>query len=117
MTCAFNKAILEAYNYGLLKSTSLAANGEAFDDAVNNVIPSCPDLGVGVHLKIIEGKSLSTDLDRLTDSNGIFNQSFGQLLINSYNTKNKSFLEQVEKEFRAQIEKVQSNKVEITHLD
>lgn len=117
MTCAFNKAILEACNYGLLKSTSLAANGEAFDDAVNNVIPSCPDLGVGVHLNIIEGKSLSTDLDRLTDSNGIFNQSFGQLLINSYNTKNKSFLEQVEKEFRAQIEKVQSNKVEITHLD
>ena len=117
MSSAYNKAVLEACKFGLLKSASLTPNGEAFDEAVNDIVPYCPNLGVGVHLNIIEGKSLSADLDKLTDSNGIFNQSFGQLLINSYNTKNKSFLEQVEKEFRTQIEKVRASKIKITHLD
>ena len=67
MSKAFNTAIQEGYNAGILKSTSLVANGEAFDEAVSKVVKACPDLGVGVHLNIIEGKSLCEDLDELTD--------------------------------------------------
>ena len=113
---ALNRAVSEGYQSGLLKSASLTANGEAFDEAVNVVIPQCKNLGVGIHLNIIEGKSLCTDVDTLTDSEGNFNNSYAQLLLKSYNPKEKEFLSQVEREFRRQIEKVMS-KTKVTHID
>lgn len=116
MSEAYNRAVLEGYQFGILKSTSLTANGEAFEEACEKVIPACPDLGVGIHLNIIEGKSLCPDLDQLTDSQGNFNNSFGTLLLKSLNPNNKAFMEQIEKEFRAQIEKVIS-RTKVTHID
>ena len=116
MSEAYNRAVLEGYESGILKSTSLTANGEAFEEACEKIIPACPDLGVGIHLNIIEGKSLCPDLDQLTDNQGNFNNSFGALLLKSLNPKNKVFMEQIEKEFRAQIEKVMS-RTKVTHID
>ena len=116
MSSAFNRAILEGAEEGLLKSVSLVANGEAFDEAVDKVIPQCPNLGVGIHLNIIEGKSLCSDLTTLTDENGVFNNSYVQLLIKSYNPKETEFLPEIEREFRRQIEKIMS-KVAVTHID
>ena len=113
---AYNRAVLEGYEFGILKSTSLTANGEAFEEACKKVIPACPDLGVGIHLNIIEGKALCPDLDQLTDTQSNFNNSFGALLLKSLNPNNKTFMEQIEKEFRAQIEKVIS-RTKVTHID
>ena len=116
MSAAFNQAVLEGYQAGILKSASLVANGDAFDEACKNIIPACPDLGVGIHLNIIEGKSLCLNLDKLTDDEGNFNNSFGQLLLKSLNHKDDSFMEQLEKEFRAQIEEVMK-RTKVTHID
>lgn len=102
MSKDFNRAVLYGYNNGFLKSASICANGEAFENAINEVLPECPDLGLGVHLNIIEGKSL-TNCDMLTDRNGQFNNGYISLILKS---NNKEFLKQTEKEFRAQIEKV-----------
>ena len=113
---AHNRAVLEAYQAGLLKSASLMANGEAFEEAVTSVIPQCPDLGVGIHLNVIEGKSLCTDIVSLTSSEGVFNNSYIQLLIKAYNPKDTEFLPQLEREFRRQIEKVMS-KTSVSHID
>ena len=71
MSKAFNRAVLEGYNNGFLSSASLCANGKAFNAAVNEILPECPDLGLGVHLNIIEGKAL-TKADMLTDKKGKF---------------------------------------------
>lgn len=116
MSKAFNRAVLEAYSEGLLKSASLTPNGLAFDDAVNAIIPKCSGLGVGIHLNIIEGKSLCEDASTLTDSDGNFCNSYGQLLLKSYNPKEKDFLSDVEREFRLQIEKVLAV-TSPTHID
>lgn len=116
MSDAYNRAILEGYQSGILKSASLVANGEAFEEAWKTVIPSCPDLGVGVHLNIIEGKSLCLHLDKLTDDDGNFNNSYAQLLLKSINFRDKTFMEQVEREFRAQIEEVMK-RTKVTHID
>ncbi len=116
MSEAFNRAVLEGYQAGILKSASLVANGEAFEEAHKTIIPVCPDLGVGIHLNIIEGKSLCLNLDKLTDEYGNFNNSFGQLLLKSLNHKDNTFMEQVEKEFRAQIEEV-LKVTKVTHID
>ncbi len=115
LSLAHNCAVMEGYADGILKSASLMANGEAFDDAVLKVIPACKNLGVGVHLNIIEGSPLVGETDKLTGKDGKFNNSYVDLLRKSF--QDKTFLEQVEKEFRAQIEKIRDAGVEITHLD
>ena len=112
MSKAYNRAVLEGYNNGFLSSASLCANGKAFNAAVNEILPECPDLGIGVHLNIIEGKAL-TKVDMLTNKKGKFNKGFLYLLLNSGNEK---FLYQVEQEFRAQIELVKKF-AEIDHID
>ena len=116
MSDAYNRAVLEGYTSGILKSASLVANGEAFEAACKEVIPACPDLGVGIHLNVIEGKSLCLNLDKLTDENGNFNNSYVQLLFKSLNKSDKDFWEQLEKEFRAQIEEVMKN-TKVSHID
>lgn len=116
MSPAFNRAILEGYPSGILKSASLVANGEAFEEACEKVIPACPDLGIGIHLNIIEGKSLLNGLDELTDANGEFNNSYVKLLIKSYSRNNQNFMKQLEDEFRAQIEKVMKC-TKVSHID
>jgi len=112
MSKAYNKAVLEGYNFGILKSASLCANGEAFDEAVNEIIPQCQNLSVGVHLNIIEGESL-THVPSLTDEVGDFNNGYISMIIKSFN---ENFMQEVETEFRAQIEKIQE-KTKIDHID
>ena len=105
MSNGFNKAVLDGYNSGFLTSASLCANGEAFGPAVNEIIPECNNLGIGVHLNIIEGKSLLNGEK--------FNDGYLKLI---YLANNPSFLEQTEKEFRLQIEKVLKY-TKVDHLD
>lgn len=116
MSKDINKAVFESYQTGILKSVSIAANGAAFKDALENILPKCPELGVGIHLNIIEGVSLCADLPSLTDENGHFNNSYIQLLIKAYNPKEKTFFEDLEREFRRQIETVMA-KTPVTHID
>lgn len=107
-----NQAILEGYNNGFLTSASLCANTDGYENAVHDIIPDCPNLGIAVHLNIMEGKSL-TDCSLLTDKNGYFNKSYLYLVLNQ---NNPVLLEQIEKEFRAQIDKVTAD-VKVDHLD
>ena len=111
-----NRAVLEGYQAGLLKSASLTANGKYFDEAVNGIIPQCPELGVGIHLNITDGQSLCSDINSLTNEKGEFNNSIFQILYKTYNPKDTEFLAQLEREFRRQIEKVLS-KTKVSHID
>lgn len=112
MSKAFNRAVLDGYHNGFLSSASLCANGKAFNAGVNEIIPECPNLAIGVHLNIIEGRSL-TKAPLLTNKRGKFNKNFAQLLFKS---NNPEFLEQVEFEFRTQIETVM-NYTKVDHID
>lgn len=107
-----NQAVLEGYNNGFLTSASLVANGEAFESAIHDILPDCPNLGIAVHLNIMEGKAL-TKCPLLTDEYGNFDKNYLYLMINQ---NNKEMLNQIENEFRAQIEKITSN-VQVDHID
>lgn len=112
MSQDFNRAVLIGYSDGFLRSASICANGTAFESAINEILPECQELSLGVHLNIIEGKSL-THCPYLTDDNGNFNNGYFSMIVKS---GNKEFLNQIEKEFRAQIEKVQSS-AKTDHID
>lgn len=113
---ALNRAVLEAYDSGLLKSVSLIPNGDFFEEAVDNILPKCPDIGVGIHLNLISGKSLCSDVDKLTGSDMKFSNNFFTLFAKLYNPKEKDILSQIEREFRRQIEKVLA-KTKVSHID
>jgi predicted glycoside hydrolase/deacetylase ChbG (UPF0249 family) len=112
MSQEYNRAVLSGINDGILTSASLCANGEAFEEAIGEILPNSPDLTVGIHLNIIEGTSL-TECPLLTDNNRIFNNGYISLILKSFN---KDFMAQVEQEFRAQIEKIM-NITTVGHID
>ena len=107
-----NLAIKQGFESEIITSTSLIVNLDAFEHAIFDILPYCNGLDVGFHFNIIEGKSI-TNQSLLCDENGFFNNSYGQLIIKSFN---KEFLKQVEIEFRAQIEKALAL-CKISHID
>ena len=90
----FNTAILKAFKEGMLNSAALLTNFDGFEQAIDfySEMKGCR---LGVHLNIIEGKSLT--------SRGNFNDGFIKIFQKSFD---KKYMDFVEKEFRAQIEKV-----------
>jgi predicted glycoside hydrolase/deacetylase ChbG (UPF0249 family) len=54
-----NEGIVEAHRRGILTSTTMMANGEAFDDALR-LAAQTPALDIGCHLVLIGGRSLVT---------------------------------------------------------
>lgn len=109
---ALNQGIRKGAVTKVLNSASLMATGSAFDDAVFNVLPEIQHIKLGVHLNIIEGKSL-TNPSMLCNKNGEFNKDF--IAIRTL-AQNSEVLKQMEVEFRAQIEKIlkYSN---VSHID
>ncbi len=107
-----NFAIKQGFEAGIITSTSLIVNLEAFEHAIFEILPTISGIDIGFHFNIIEGKSL-TNQPLLCDKNGFFNNSYGQLIIKSFK---KEFLKQVEIEFRAQIEKSLQH-CKISHID
>ena len=98
-----NAGIVHAHREGVLTSTTLMANGQAFDDAVRLAYET-PSLDVGCHLVLIQGHALTT----------------GQAFPETPKDVVKSLFRggfDVYAEFRAQIEKLIAAGVRPTHLD
>jgi predicted glycoside hydrolase/deacetylase ChbG (UPF0249 family) len=58
-TTDVNQGIVEAHREGILTSTTLMANGDAFDDAVR-LARETPTLDIGCHLVMVQGNSALT---------------------------------------------------------
>ena len=115
-TEGINRGIAEAHRKGLVTSTSLLANGRAFDSAVQ-VAAANPELGVGVHLNLSDGPptAQSGKVSSLLDSHGELHDGPEGLLLNIAGRSLK--LEEVEREWDAQIQKVIRAGIEPSHLD
>src|SRR5262245_47387860 len=58
LTEGVNRAVVAGHVHGIITSTSLLANGAAFDSAVT-MTEDHVRLGVGVHLNLTEGRPVS----------------------------------------------------------
>lgn len=100
-----NKGIIYCFTNGILTSTTIMANGIAFEGAVE-LAKKHKGLGIGVHLNLTQGKPLTDAFQgELTEKN-IYKAMAGLLDAKS-----------IKKEFRTQIEKVLDNGIKPTHLD
>lgn len=115
-TAGVNRGIGEAHRNGIVTSTSLLANGSAFEDAAK-VARELPGLGVGVHLNLSDGRPTARagEVKSLLNESGVFAGGPESLLLRlttrSLNPK------EVETEWNAQIEKVRAAGIRPTHLD
>ena len=112
-------AIYDAYKSGLITDTTMVANGDAFDEALE-IIKNDGEFAqrVGIHLNLTECKPLTSEMQNNTrfTTNGRFNKYF--------KSHNPSFtkLSRDEKriiynELDAQFSKLIGNGVKISHVD
>ena len=111
-----NRGIVDAHRRGLVTSTSLLANGPAFASALE-VRRNHPELGIGVHLNLSDGAP-TADAKQVR---GLLNAA-GQLEGGPENlllriAARKLSLEEVEREWDAQIAKIKAAGISPTHLD
>ena len=111
-----NNAIIKSFSNGILRSTSLMANGNSFPEAVK-LIKDYPDLDVGVHLTLVGEKPISNPnkLPSLLDKNG-FLPSHASDFIQKY-IFNKISLNEIRIELMQQITKILDYSIPLTHLD
>jgi hopanoid biosynthesis associated protein HpnK len=116
LTEGVSHGILHAHHYGMVTSTSLLANGEAFDMAVA-LCSKAPRMSVGVHLALTQGKPvLSADqIPTLVDLHGR-QPTDAWVLVHRLVTHRVS-LREIEIELRAQITRVLAAGITPTHLD
>jgi predicted glycoside hydrolase/deacetylase ChbG (UPF0249 family) len=116
LTQAVNAGILEAHYWGIVTSTTVMANGGAFD-GVASISRRAPRLGVGVHLNLTGGEPVSAArrIPTLVDRGGRLHLSPSGLMW-ALGARQISLAE-IEIELRAQIGKVCRAGIRPTHLD
>lgn len=111
-----NLGIAEAHRNGIVTSASLLANGAAFESGAE-MARTMPALGVGVHLNLSDGEPVAPRelvASLLNESGKLEGKPEGLLL----RLARKSVsLEEVEREWDAQILKVRDSGIQPTHLD
>jgi hopanoid biosynthesis associated protein HpnK len=116
LTKGVNEGIIRAHREGILTSATLMATAPAFDDAVVCARAN-PALGVGCHLVLTGGFAVAPreEIPSLVDENGRLPKSLGIFVtrVSSGGIRAKD----IERELRAQIEKIRRAGIEPTHLD
>jgi chitin disaccharide deacetylase len=111
-----NEGILHAHLHGILTSTSVMANGRAFEHALK-ICRSVPTLDVGVHLTLVEEPPVlpREKIPSLVNGEGRFHRH-AMTFLRKY-AAGRIRLAEVHRELEAQIKKVASYGISISHLD
>ena len=124
LTSGVNRAIVEAHDRGVVTSATLMANGRAFDEAVA-LARSRPRFGVGCHIVLVDGAPMldTTQVRSLLDSDG-GGKAAGNSRFREGISKFAALAllgrldeDEIEAEATAQIVKLQSSGIAVTHLD
>jgi hopanoid biosynthesis associated protein HpnK len=122
LTAGVNRAIVEGHEHGVIRSTTVMANGQAFAEAVA-LAKSRPELGIGCHVVLVDGAPLlePPQEQSLMDPGGKQAEiphfrggigKFGALAL-----LGRLDADEIEAEATAQIRKVQSAGLAVTHFD
>jgi hopanoid biosynthesis associated protein HpnK len=120
LTAGVNRAIVETHSGGVVNSTTLMANGPAFDDAVT-AARSVPGLSVGCHVLLVDGTPVSQP-DAVDTLLAIRSAEPGKFYSSLSAFAARAMLggfdpDQLVAEITAQIKKIQATGLAVTHLD
>ncbi len=116
LSSGVNRAVIKAWQEGILTSTSLMATGDAFDEAVL-LARSNPGLQVGLHLTLVQGRSVLSpgEIPGLVDRFGNFTDNPVVAGIRYFFRKELRY--QLRREIEAQLKKVRDAGVSLSHVD
>ncbi len=120
LTAGVNRAIVETHNGGVVSSATLMAAGTRFEDAVT-AARSAPNLSVGCHVVLVDGTPVSS-ADAVDTLLGIRSAEPGKFYSSLSAFAARAMLggfdrDQLVAEVTAQIRKIQSAGLQVTHLD
>jgi hopanoid biosynthesis associated protein HpnK len=118
LTRGVNRAIVEGHEQGVVTSCTLMANGAAFEDAVSLALAT-PRLSVGCHVVLVDGVPLldSAKVSTLLTgpNSGRFGDGISKFSLRALTGRLDAG--QVEAEVTAQIRKLQTSGIAVSHLD
>lgn len=117
LTPGVNRAIAEAHANGIVTSTTLMANGTAFEQAAQ-LAKSGDRWSVGCHLVLVDGEPLidpSRVRSLLMRGHARFHNGLGAITLRALSARLDS--DQVEAEVTAQIRKLQTHGIQVSHVD
>ena len=118
-TAGVNRAIVEAHTRGIVTSSTLMANGRAFEDAVR-LAKTMPQLSVGSHVVLIDGAPV-LDAKRLpsitseSPSGSRFRDGLKSFAVRALAGRLNP--DEIEAEASAQIRKLQAAGIRVSHVD
>lgn len=124
LTPGVNAAIAELHDRGVVSSTTLMAGGACFREAVPLALGRS-NLGVGCHVVLVDGvpvlppEKISSLLDPKADTTGAGGPRFRPTLRAFVTDLARGCIRkaELEAEVAAQIERIQSGGIQVTHLD
>ncbi len=117
LTAGVNRAVAELHAAGAVTSATLMAGAQAAEDAIE-IARSTPSLGVGCHvvltgaIPVLNPREIPSLIDR---ASGRFHASPGSFLMRLFAGQIAS--EEIEAEIAAQIGRLQSAEITVTHID
>ncbi len=114
LTSGVNRAIAEGCTNGVVTSATMMANGPAFQEAAV-IAKRLPRLATGCHVVLIDGVAVASDLPTLCNGTGRFRSSLKEFAGAAW--RRKIAADEVQREAEAQIRKIQSCGITLTHVD
>jgi hopanoid biosynthesis associated protein HpnK len=114
LTSGVNRAITEGNRSGIVTSATLMANARVSDAAID-LAKMQPSLKTGCHVVLIDGVPLAENLPSLTNGSSRFRTSLKQFAIAA--VRKQIAVEEIQREVEAQIRKIQSRGITLTHVD
>jgi hopanoid biosynthesis associated protein HpnK len=113
---AVNEAVEQAHRHGILSTTSLMVGGAAAADAVARA-RRLPELRVGLHLNLIDGRPLlpEAEVPRLVCENGEFDRNMGRAGVRFFMFP--GVRRQLASEIRAQFEAFRTTGLALDHVN
>ena len=114
LTSGVNRAIIEGNQSGIVTSATIMANAKATDSAID-LAKAQPGLKTGCHVVLIDGFPLTANLSTLTNDSPRFYSSLNSFAAAA--VRKQIAAEEIQREAEAQIRKIQSRGVTLTHVD
>ena len=114
LTSGVNRAIAEGNRSGVLTSATMMANAQASAAAID-IARDQPALKTGCHIVLIDGVPISANLPSLTNGSARFRSSLKQFALAA--VRKQIAAEEIQREAAAQIRKIQTRGIILTHVD
>jgi hopanoid biosynthesis associated protein HpnK len=114
LTSGVNRAIIEGNRSGIVTSATLMANANATESAID-LAQALGSLKTGCHVVLIDGVPLTENLPSLAGNSQRFRSSLKQFAVAAI--RKQIAVDEIQREVEAQIRKLQSQGINLTHLD